>query len=254
MQRPPQGAVVAVFGIGDDRGQRDPRGAGPPEQRQRQAPFLVKGDRGGNPRTARGAQDRSSTPRADRARRPSARSRPPVQSAAVTATWQLATLPSAPQYCRATPTEWGPDFGKLVSSRIRIPVRAGVTVAQPLPHDLGLPRGMRDEVLEGLIGRRLADPRQHRRHRLARAVAQQAVDVLPQRHVLRPMTEAVLELIQPARQATQQRPRVPIEHWTAAYRTRATSTRPLTSFPVRSHRVAAETSDKVELRSLDGLE
>ena len=51
----------------------------------------------------------------------------PWQSAAVTATWQLATLPSAPQYCRATPTEWGPDFGKLVSSRIKIPVRCGTT-------------------------------------------------------------------------------------------------------------------------------
>ena len=49
-----------------------------------------------------------------------------AQSAAVTATWQLATLPSAPQYWRATATEWRPAFGKLVSSRIRMPVRAGV--------------------------------------------------------------------------------------------------------------------------------
>ena len=105
-----------------------------------------------------------------------------------------------------------------------MPVRAGRHRPQSPPHDLGLPRRMRDEVLEGLIRRRLADPRQHRRHRLARAVAQQAVDVLPQRHVLRPMTEAVLELIQPARQATQQRPRVPIEHRAAAYRNRANST------------------------------
>ena len=53
--------------------------------------------------------------------------RPPAHSAAVTATWQLATLPSAPQYCRATPTECGPDLGKLVSSRIKMPVRSGVT-------------------------------------------------------------------------------------------------------------------------------
>jgi hypothetical protein len=28
----------------------------------------------------------------------------------------LATLPSAPQYCGATPTEWRPYFGKAVSS------------------------------------------------------------------------------------------------------------------------------------------
>ena len=38
-------------------------------------------------------------------------------------------------------------------------------------------------------------------HRFARAVAQQAVDVLPQGHGLRPMTEAVLELIQTIRSA-----------------------------------------------------
>ena len=148
----------------------------------------------------------------------------PVQSAAVTATWQFATLPSAPQYCRATPTECGPDLGKLVSSRIRMPVRSGVTRPQPPPDHLGLPRRMRDEVLKGLIRRRLADPLEHRRHRLARAVAQQAIDILPQRHVLRAMAEAVLELIQPPRQSSQQRPRVPIEHWAAAYRTRENCT------------------------------
>src|SRR5258706_14797704 len=58
---------------------------------------------------------------------PSGQARAPVHNAAVTATWQFATLPKAPQYCRAVPTECGPDFGKLVSSRIRMPVRSGVT-------------------------------------------------------------------------------------------------------------------------------
>jgi glucose/arabinose dehydrogenase len=81
-------------------------------------------------------------------------------------------------------------------------VTTGWTENGALPQDLGLPRGMGDEVLEGLIGGRLADPLEHRRHRLARAVAQQPVDVLAQRHVLRAMTEAVLELIQPSRQAS----------------------------------------------------
>jgi len=33
-----------------------------------------------------------------------------------TPTWQLATLPSAPQYWGATPTEWRPNLGKAVSS------------------------------------------------------------------------------------------------------------------------------------------
>jgi hypothetical protein len=78
---------------------------------------------------------------------------------------------------------------------------------------------MRNEVLERLVRGRLAHARQHRGHRFARTVAQQAVDVLPQRHVLGAMTEAVFELIQPSRQPSQQRPRVAIEHRAAAYRT-----------------------------------
>jgi hypothetical protein len=44
-----------------------------------------------------------------------------------TATWQLATLPSAPQYCRCTPTECVPCLGKLVSSRARTPRRVGTS-------------------------------------------------------------------------------------------------------------------------------
>jgi len=39
-----------------------------------------------------------------------------LASEMLTATWQLSCLPSCPQYCRATPTEWRPCFGKPVSS------------------------------------------------------------------------------------------------------------------------------------------
>ena len=56
---------------------------------------------------------------------PSSHARAPVHSATVTAVWQLAILPRAPQYCRATPTEAVPCLGKLVPSRIRTPVRSG---------------------------------------------------------------------------------------------------------------------------------
>ena len=42
-----------------------------------------------------------------------------------TATWQLPIFPSAPQYCRCTPTECVPCFGKPVSSSARIPRRTG---------------------------------------------------------------------------------------------------------------------------------
>ncbi len=34
----------------------------------------------------------------------------------LTTSWQLAVLPSAPQYWRCTPAEWLPALGKLVSS------------------------------------------------------------------------------------------------------------------------------------------
>ena len=66
-----------------------------------------------------------------------------------------------------------------------MPVRAG-SRAQPLPQDLGIPRGMGDEVLEGLIGGRLAESARASPPSTCRALfAQQPVDVLPQRHVLR---------------------------------------------------------------------
>jgi hypothetical protein len=58
---------------------------------------------------------------------PSIQARAPVHSAAVTATWQLATFPRLPQYWRATPTECGPCLGKLVPSRISTPARSGIT-------------------------------------------------------------------------------------------------------------------------------
>jgi hypothetical protein len=36
-----------------------------------------------------------------------------------TPTWQFVTLPSAPQYWCATPTEWRPNLGKPLSSTIQ---------------------------------------------------------------------------------------------------------------------------------------
>ena len=56
-----------------------------------------------------------------------------VRSSAInaldTATWQFPILPSAPQYCRCTPTEWVPCLGKPVSSRAKRPVRTGISVS-----------------------------------------------------------------------------------------------------------------------------
>ena len=77
---------------------------------------------------------------------------------------------------------------------------------QPAPHGARTPRRMREEVLERGIGGGLDHPRQHRLHRLARAVAQQPLHVLAQRHVLRAMPKAVFELVEPARESSQQCP------------------------------------------------
>src|SRR5919199_954897 len=116
---------------------------------------------------------------------PSNHARDPVQSAAVTATWQFAILPRAPQYWRATPTEYGPCFGKLVLSMINTPRRWGSTSNKR---------------------------RQIRLHRLALAVAEHAVHVRAQREPLRSMTEAALERLEPAHQSLNPRGGGAIDH------------------------------------------
>ncbi len=58
------------------------------------------------------APDRSSTSRADRATRPSATRAGPSTAPPSPRLGNSPPCPSAPQYCRAAPTECGPDFGK----------------------------------------------------------------------------------------------------------------------------------------------
>ena len=125
MQRAAQRGVVAELGIAQDGGHGDPAGAHLPQQRQREAPFLLKLHR--RPECAHGAVGRAVNQASGRYRlAPTIHARVPVHSAAVTATWQLAILPSVPQYWRATPTECVPCFGKLVPSRISTPSRSGI--------------------------------------------------------------------------------------------------------------------------------
>ena len=118
---------------------------------------------------------------------------------------RAAVLPRHPDRVRALFGETG-----LVEDQHAAPF--GHHGPQAPPHRLGVPGRVGDEVLEGLIGRRLGHPGQHRLHRLATAVAEEPVDVLPQRHQLRAMAKADLELIQPPGQSSQQRPRRVVEH------------------------------------------
>jgi hypothetical protein len=61
----------------------------------------------------------------------------------LTPTWQLATLPSVPEYCRATPTEAVPNLGKPVSSMIQASgsTAAVIRVARAAGAPAASPRG-----------------------------------------------------------------------------------------------------------------
>jgi hypothetical protein len=106
-----------------------------------------------------------------------------------TPTWQLATLPSAPQYCGATPTEWRPYLGKAVSSstpRSRLD-RRGHAPASRRRTGTGSQGGLVDELLQRLfqvahalalaIGVRRGQAGRLRLDRLALAVQQQPAQV-----------------------------------------------------------------------------
>src|SRR3954465_2399797 len=102
-----------------------------------------------------------------------------------TPTWQLPTLPSVPEYCRATPGEAVPSLTKPVSStthacgpitptawRPHPPARPG---GQPLPHRLHRPGGGGEELLQPLMID--TQPLGHRLHRLAPPVPPQSAHV-----------------------------------------------------------------------------
>jgi hypothetical protein len=83
---------------------------------------------------------------------------------------------------------------------------------------------MRDEVLEGLVRDRLGDAGQHRLHRFALAVAEDALHIRPQRQQLRAMAKAALELLQPAYEPLDARGRRSVDHRAAPYQTGVKST------------------------------
>ena len=208
--------VVAVFGVGDHRRQGQAGRSRPAHQRQGEAPLLLKHDGHGNP--GRGPSPRIARPRLgqieQRPHRPRALFHPERGGDRDLAIRHLAERAAV---LARRPDRMGTRLGETRFVENQDARALGQARPQPAPHHFGVPRRVRDEMLKRLIRRRLADAGEHRRHRLARTVAQQPVDVLAQRHVLRAMTEAVLELIQPPRQSSQQRPRVPVEHCGAAY-------------------------------------
>src|SRR5262249_15734185 len=121
---------------------------------------------------------------------------------------------------------WCAVFGKPGRVDAQHAGGRGRGAEHPPPDAIGVPGGMRDEMLKGLVGDRLRDAGQHRLHRLSIAVAEHAVHVGLQREPLRTMAEAALKRFEPARQALNVRRRGAIDHRAPAYRTHVTRTRP----------------------------
>ena len=71
---------------------------------------------------------------------PTHQARRPVQSAAVVATWQLAILPNAPQYCRIVADRVGPLLRETRAIEDQDAATLGNDRPQPPPHPLGAPR------------------------------------------------------------------------------------------------------------------
>src|SRR6266540_6372400 len=61
-----------------------------------------------------------------------------------TPSWQLAVLPSVPEYCRCTPTEHGPSLGKPVSSTTH-------AVGDSAPHSNSASRRRTGRQSQGLV-------------------------------------------------------------------------------------------------------
>ena len=125
-------------------------------------------------------------------------------------------LPRAPQVLARDTHRVRPLFRKARAVEDQHTATLGQYVQQTTPDPVGIPRGMRDEVLKGLIGHRLRDARQHRLHRFALAVAEHAVHVGAQGEPLRPMPEATLERLEPAHQSLDPRRGGAIDHRASA--------------------------------------
>src|SRR5262245_11885584 len=108
-------------------------------------------------------------------------------------------------------------FGKAVAVDDQHAAPLGQHLEEAPPDPVGVPDRVCNEVLKALIGDRACDAGQHRLHRLAIAVAEEAMHVRPQREPLRAMAEAALKRFEPANQALNARGRCAIDHRSPEY-------------------------------------
>ena len=222
MQRRAQRRHIAELGIAEHGGDREAGGAHLPQQPQSMAPFLLKLDRRRNPRPLAlgGCQPRvreiqrcAQTPRANAGPERHRRGDLAIGDLA-----QRAAVLSGRADRRRT------LLGKTGAVENQDAAAFGNDRAQATPDPLGVPRGMRDEMLKRLVRDRLGDARQHRLHRLALAVAEDPLHIGPQRQQLRAMAKAAFELLQPPDEALNPRGRRAIDHCAAPYQMMTKST------------------------------
>lgn len=161
----------------------------------------------------RASPDRSSSSVADRVRTSAARRRRRPATRYETATWQLPIFPARHSTAAARRPSAGPASGTRYRPRPRCP-RARTRRPAPASTARGLPRRIGDEVLQGLVTDRIAQPAVPGLHRLAPAVVEEPFEVLTRGGALGRPTEAGAEAIHERPEAFQQRARRPRRHAT----------------------------------------
>jgi hypothetical protein len=117
-------------------------------------------------------------------------------------------------------------FGKTGAIQDQHALAFGNGAPKLAPNVGGGPRRIGDEVLERLIRTGVVDSLEHRAHRLAATVAQQAEQIPTKGAALGHVAEGAFERLEPVGQAIQPRRRIPRQqHRAAAYPNRVNRTR-----------------------------
>ena len=222
MQHGAKDAIVAKLGIGEHGGHREATRAHLPQQRQRLAPFCLEADAR---RDARLLAGRVGDPFFGQIERSAEQVCPnPGPERRRDGDLTIGDLPQRATVLARDTDRLPPLFRETGAVEDQHSLVFGNQRAQLAPDAFGIPGPIGNEVLEGLIRAGIGDARQHRFHRLARAVAEESLHVPSQREYLRAMAEACLERFEPRHQSSQLVHRAAVGHRDGAYRIRAKST------------------------------
>jgi hypothetical protein len=216
MQRRAKRRHIAEFGVRQYRRERKPGRAELAHQPQGLAPLRFEADGGGNPRRRALLRGQPLFGQIQRgAEKPRAHTGPQRRRHGDLAIRNLAQRPTV---LTRDADRMEALFRKARAVENQRALSLGHHRPQASPHAIGVPRRMGDEMLKRLIRHRLGHPSQHGLHRLSLAVAEHALHVGPQGQQLRAMTEAALELLQPAHQSLHARRRSGVDQCASRYR------------------------------------